>query len=273
MPSLTRRQFLRRLLAAALVLAGPTAWATALAPSLLQVTRRRFSLPGVPRLRFLALGDLHRSRWVPDEWIARAVRTGLALRPDLVLLTGDYVTGLGHADGLTDLLAPLTRVPLGAWAVLGNHDHWTEPERIAAALEAAGIRVLRNGAASLLEGRLWLVGLDDAMEAKDDLEGALDGVPPDVPLLLLLHEPDPAEGIASRLARPVLQLSGHSHGGQVRLPLLGAPVLPPLGRRYPAGLYRLGPLTLYTHRGVGLIPPPVRFRCPPEILLGELGPG
>jgi predicted MPP superfamily phosphohydrolase len=113
--------------------------------------------------------------------------------------------------------------------------------------------------------RLWFAGTDDVLEGHANLQLTLEGIPPEEPVILLAHEPD----FAVHAARfPVdLQLSGHSHGGQIRLPLLGAPVLPPLARRYPWGLHRIGGLTLYTNVGIGTIALPVRFLCPPEITL------
>ncbi|PIX39801.1 MAG: hypothetical protein COZ57_27370, partial [Armatimonadetes bacterium CG_4_8_14_3_um_filter_66_20] len=122
--------------------------------------------------------------------------------------------------------------------------------------------VRRGGAA------LALAGVDDVWEQAADLEQALRGVPADACTVLLAHEPDFAD---QARRRPVdLQLSGHSHGGQVWLPLLGAPVLPRYGHRYPCGWYRLDHLQLNTNRGVGCITPPIRLNCPPAIALFEL---
>lgn len=113
--------------------------------------------------------------------------------------------------------------------------------------------------------RLWIAGIDDVLTGAPDLHNALRQVPVGDVTILLAHEPDYADA-ASRF--PVhLQLSGHSHGGQVRLPLLGAPILPSLARKYPAGLRQVGNLQLYTNRGIGVIDPPIRINCPPEITL------
>jgi predicted MPP superfamily phosphohydrolase len=116
--------------------------------------------------------------------------------------------------------------------------------------------------------RLWLCGVDDVIEGRPNLDVTLKGIPPNEPVVLLLHEPDAADHVAKY---PVdLQLSGHSHGGQVRLPFVGAPFLPDLARKYPWGLRRIGRLTLYTNIGLGTIRVPVRFHCPPEITLFTL---
>jgi hypothetical protein len=150
--------------------------------------------------------------------------------------------------------------------VLGNHDHWEGAALAARVLAEAGVTLLVNQALRLdVDAPLWLVGLDDVWERKHDLSAALAGTPDDECKLLLVHEPDYADRAASF---PVdLQLSGHSHGGQINLPRYGRPVLPYLGQKYPAGLYRVGQMSLYTNRGIGVISPPVRFNCPPEVTL------
>ncbi|HRI56635.1 MAG TPA: metallophosphoesterase, partial [Anaerolineae bacterium] len=138
-------------------------------------------------------------------------------------------------------------------------------------LAEAGVTLLLNQAVRLeTDAPLWLAGLDDVWERKHDMAAALAGAPDDECKLLLVHEPDYADEAARY---PVdLQLSGHSHGGQINLPGYGRPVLPYLGRKYPAGLYQVGPLALYTNRGIGVIAPPVRFNCPPEVTLLTLHP-
>ena len=109
------------------------------------------------------------------------------------------------------------------------------------------------------------------VEEFEDLDAALEGAPDRSTVILLAHEPDFADRVAAD-GRVALQLSGHSHGGQVRLPFIGAPMLPHLGRKYPYGLRRVGSMWLYTNRGVGVIAPPVRFNCRPEVTLLTLQP-
>jgi predicted MPP superfamily phosphohydrolase len=151
--------------------------------------------------------------------------------------------------------------------VLGNHDHWTDPAWVSSTAESYGVTMLSNSAQRLsdAENGLWLVGVDDIWVGAGDLERALGGVPEDSSKLLLVHEPD----FADKAARSGidLQLSGHSHGGQVRLPLIGAPLLPLWGRRYPIGLQKAQAMWVYTSRGLGLIEPAVRFNCRPEVTL------
>jgi len=156
---------------------------------------------------------------------------------------------------------------MATFAVLGNHDVLVDPERIADRLQSCGIEVLQNRFVPLERSgsRLWIGGVEDVLEGAPDLEAALRGVPRGECALLLAHEPDFALDVARY---PVdLQLSGHSHGGQVRIPFVGAPWLPTLGRRFPMGKYKLGKLTLYTNIGLGTVRVPVRWNCPPEITL------
>ncbi len=235
----------------------------------LRLRQIRIPLPGLsPHLdgfRLALLTDLHRSEWVSQEQIARAVDLAAGTEPDLILLGGDYVTG--SADFAHSCAGELGRLqaPAGVYACLGNHDHWTDPEAVAGALVGVGVRVLRNEGMEVAPG-LWLAAVDDVWEEQADLDAALEGAPPEATVVLLAHEPDFAD-MAAADGRVALQLSGHSHGGQVRLPLLGPPVLPYLARRYPVGLYRIGGMRLYVSTGVGLISPPVRFNCRPEVVV------
>jgi len=152
-------------------------------------------------------------------------------------------------------------------AILGNHDQDSQPDVVTECLEAQRIKVLRNDAWSVEQSgaRLWVVGTDDVLLRAVDLPRALRVVPPAEATILLAHEPDFADVAANY---PIdLQLSGHSHGGQVRLPVIGAPVLPELGRKYPWGLRHLRKMALYTNVGIGTIRLPIRWNCPPEVTL------
>jgi predicted MPP superfamily phosphohydrolase len=257
------------MLAAAAAVAGADAlWRE---PHRLRAEYLTLTFPGLPAgldgLRLAQLSDLHRSLAVSQAEIERAVALTNALEPELVLLTGDYVTlGRRYAEPCAAALSAL-QAPLGRYAVLGNHDHWVSPKHVGGALQDAGITVLRNRVAPVRRGSddLWIVGVDDAAVNLADLALALTGVPPAAFKIALLHEPDVADRMAHHPVQ--LQLSGHSHGGQVRLPGIGAVHLPPLGRKYPMGLRRVGPLLLYTSRGVGRVQPAVRFNCPPEVTL------
>lgn len=214
--------------------------------------------------------------------IRRAIEIVNHLHPDLIVLTGDFVTvpmlevrdetqAAKVAEPCAKLLSQL-RSRLGSLAVLGNHDVGSDPNFVTEALRSYGIRVLRNRSWAVEENgkRLWFGGLD-SLDVRPQIEHALLGVPNSEPVVLLVHEPDFAD---QAVHYPVdLQLSGHSHGGQVWLPGIGAPWLPRYGRKYPRGQYTVGALQLYTNVGLGTIRLPVRLNCPPEITLFTLRAG
>jgi len=223
--------------------------------------------PGLDRTRVVCLSDFHLHPYTRIELVQECVRLVNRLEADLVCLLGDYV--FDRADAILELAPVLVgiRARTGTYAVLGNHDLWTDPALIAATLEEQRIPVLSNAhrVLDLPGGRLVLAGLDDGWSGIPDLEQALAGAP-QATTLLMLHEPDLAEQYQDS-GRVQLQLSGHSHGGQVRLPGFGAPFLPRYAQKYDQGLYDLGAMRLYTTRGIGVIGPPLRFNCRPEISL------
>ena len=273
---ITRRRFLKLVLGGAatagLSALGGMGYTRLVEPRWLALERVDVPLPGLPAsldgFTIAQLADLHRGPDVTQEDIVLAVELALRQKPDLVVLTGDYVTGSAdYAPSCAEALSPLLASG-DVLACLGNHDHWTDANAVAGALTGAGLTVLRNAAREVADG-LWVAAVDDVWEQHADLERALEGVPAGATVVLLAHEPDYADEVATD-GRVSLQLSGHSHGGQVRLPFIGAPLLPYLGRKYPAGLYRVGEMWLYVNRGVGLIAPAVRFNCRPEVTLLRL---
>jgi len=225
------------------------------------------------------LSDFHYDGLFNAASISAAIASIDRLKPDLIVLTGDFVTlpmfkdtdrsAARACEPCAELLRKL-RAPLGVVAVLGNHDHFTAPDQITECLSSHSIRVLRDSSYPVERAgsRVWIAGTDDMEAPAGSIERALRMVPRDEATVLLVHEPDVADEVAKY---PVdLQLSGHSHGGQVRFPLIGAPVLPYLGRKYPWGLRKIGSMMLYTNRGIGTIRLPIRFFCPPEITLFTL---
>ena len=209
------------------------------------------------------LSDLHRGPVMRQEDVAQAVELALQQAADLVVLTGDYVSGSAdYASSCAETLSPLVNSGK-VLACLGNHDHWTDATSVAGALTDAGITVLRNAAREVADG-LWVAAVDDVWEEHADLDKALEEVPVGATVLLLAHEPDYADDVATD-GRVSLQLSGHSHGGQVRLPIFGPSVLPYLAKKYHTGRYRVGSMWLYVNRGTGMVVPPVRFNCRPEV--------
>lgn len=252
-------------------------------PHELAVERVDLRLANLPRdfdgLRIAQLSDIHFEEFVSAQHLAKAIAAINEAPPDLVVLTGDFVTeplfGKNSAKAAqvafpcAEMLRTL-RARHGVFATLGNHDYMTRPRIVRDALAAAGIPVLRNASTEVaIGGRgLWIVGLDDALRGHPDPEIAFRAVPPGRGAITLVHEPDVADSLQGY---PIaLQLSGHSHGGQVRLPIVGPPYLPLLSRKYPMGHYRAGALDLYTNRGLGVIGVPFRFLCPPELTLFTL---
>lgn len=281
-----RRQVLKALAAAsAAALAGGAAVeGFFLGPGRLTVTRHELRLPRLPEafdgMTVAQLTDVHLGELVSHEFVGEAVEMTNSLSPDLVVLTGDYITaprwrhGPAAAERRTlDCVELLSRLQakLGVFAAVGNHDYYSRVRNpMIENLRSSSIALVQNAARVVeREGqRVWIVGTDDALNGRPDLRRALAGVPRDECKLLLMHEPDFAD-YAARY--PIdLQLSGHSHGGQVRLPGVGPLVTPTLANKYREGLFHVGAMQLYVSRGVGMIGIPVRFNCPPEISLFTL---
>ena len=225
--------------------------------------------------RIAQISDLHADNWMTPGRVSRLVDLINAEEPDLVLITGDFATYSPLSSKIRhvpDLVAPLKRLhaPDGSFAVLGNHDHKTDARTVRCVLAASGVNELHNAVLTLRRGgeSLYLCGVDDLKEGAPRLDLALERLSEEGAAVLLAHEPDFAdESVAP--GRFDLQLSGHSHGGQVGVPLLRYPFLPKLSRKYPSGLYRVGDMFLYTNRGLGAHPR-FRFNCRPEITVFTL---
>lgn len=277
-PQFTRRQCLHLLGAAgAAGIAAYAVDATWFEERRPVVVRLEVAVPRLPRqldgLTIAQLSDFHFDSHSSANLIRSAVAITNGLAPDLIALTGDYVTvsrfsSRSHATENSKLCARLLgelRAPLGVFGVLGNHDESADSRVVTRSLETHGVTVLRNFNLRIeTRGeRLWIAGVDDVLTGNAKLGQALQGIPADGATVLLAHEPDFADSVAGQAVD--LQLSGHSHGGQVRFPLLGAIYLPPMARKYPYGLNQIGRLQVYTNRGLGTVVLPVRYGCPPEI--------
>jgi uncharacterized protein len=281
--STSRRRFLKAAAAAAAMgTLAIGADATLLEPNRPRLIRVEIPLARLPqdfdRFTIVQLSDFHYDPYFSAVPIAAAVRMANDLAPDLVALTGDFVStpvfggtektirAAWQAEPCGEILRGL-RARHGVWAVLGNHDAFSNASHVEKALTGVGVGVLGNSAVPIeRQGRrFWLAGIGDVLAGDADLWAALHGIPPSETVVLLAHEPDFADAVARHSVD--LQLSGHSHGGQVRFPLVGAVYLPRMGRKYPKGLRRVNGLSVYTNVGIGTLGVPMRWNCPPEITL------
>lgn len=269
------------------VAAAGVAYAHEVEPGLLQVTETTLSVARLPAglngLRIAHLSDLHIGPFVDRAHIRRAVALTNAQHPDLVVLTGDFVYhSTEQMHECAEELAGLTPAA-GTCAVLGNHDVWTSADTVSDILTAVGVRVLGDSRIALESGeaRLWLLGIEDrgysGFSGGDSsefnrrwqsgfvaLEQSLVGIGDAEARLLLVHNPDFCEMLVPGMVD--LALCGHTHGGQVRLPLVGSPVVPSsYGQKYACGLVQGPGCPVYVTRGIGVTPPAVRFSCRPEV--------
>ena len=253
----------------------------------IEITHHDVSLPGLSPAfdgyRIAQLSDIHLDEFTEPFLLLDAIHDINSMNPDAVFITGDFVTygilpskyAMGSAWQCADLLRQL-ECP-HRYAVVGNHDVLLSRAAVIESLLANGITVLDNAYLPIERdgARFWLAGVDDPVEGLPIPELAIPESIRSVarePIVLLCHAPDYVDALLPTPAGRALSLmlSGHTHGGQVRIPLVGATTLPPLGRKYVAGWFRFGNLQLYVNRGLGTVGVPVRFDCPPEITLFTL---
>lgn len=269
---MNRRGFLKFGAAAA---AGALAFATTYLAThdesqTLAVERLTIPIRGLPAaltgFRLVQISDIHLYPFTRLDLVRRAVAAANDLQPDLTVLTGDFVwRDVAAIFDLAPVLGSLN-ARHGVYAIRGNHELWTDAAVVEQGLQEVRIPLLNNAGVPVGEGQdlFFLAGLDDGWSGQPDLTTALASRPGQAPVILLMHEPDLADRYAAD-GRIALQLSGHSHGGQIRFPRLGPLILPYLARKYDMGLYRIGEMWLYTNRGLGVTNEPVRYNCPPEV--------
>jgi predicted MPP superfamily phosphohydrolase len=199
--------------------------------------------------------------------LRHAVAAANAARPDLILLTGDFVSNKSSDIApCAQILAPL-KAPLGVYAILGNHDYYTDGPAVARHLAELGFHVLLNRSLLLPNG-LRIVGLDDDRYKHTDVIQSFREVQPDEPTLVMAHNPALVEKLAER---ECIVFSGHTHGGQVRVPVLTAREIRRIGaKHYEQGWYTVGKAKLYVNRGLGQVGIPLRLFCRPELALFTL---
>lgn len=248
----------------------------------LELVHKTIEIDGLPNtfegMTIAQLSDIHLDEFTEPFLLREAIDEVNRARPDVVLLTGDYVSAEVLPRHLTIEAAwqcgkLLSRIECAQrYAIFGNHDIWAGEQHVGDALRSNGITVLRNSYLPIERGgdRIWLAGIDDPVYGQPDPDTAVPSSIrniPHEPVILMCHAPDYVDELGSHPAGQAvsLVLSGHTHGGQVRLPFVGPLQLPPGGRRYVDGLFKIGSMQLYVNRGIGTVGVPFRFDCRPEI--------
>lgn len=246
-------------------------YAKLIEPNWIEINSLQLTLPHLSSefngYRIVQISDIHRDQWMSSRRLARIVNLVNRQKPDLVAITGDLVT-----RDLPEFI-PTLKVPLSQLtpkdktvAVLGNHDYDNDSAAIIQTIEQTNILHLGNSVYTLKRGSamLHIAGVDDISAGKDRLDLVLQQLPNKGAAILLAHEPDFAD-ISAATKRFDMQLSGHSHGGQVRLPFFGPLALPPSGTKYYLGRYQVGEMIQYTNRGLGMTGLHLRLGARPEI--------
>ena len=272
-----RRSFLKKGLVAAAAFCVAGTGYPFLEAHWLRTKRYTITVPSLGEafsgFRIAFLSDFHHGPQIGLAPIRKAVATANRAKPDVIVLGGDYV--YREPDFIRPCFDALKnlRAPLGVYAVLGNHDHYEDPDLTKQCIKEAGFRELTNTGQWLTRAnhRLRIAGVGDLWEDKQNLEAALGDAGNEDPCILVSHNPDYVEKIANK--RVGLVLSGHTHGGQVYLPGIGAPVVPSrYGNKYRYGLVKTPSTQVLVSCGIGTISPPVRFCCRPEVVVatGEM---
>ncbi|MGF6951311.1 putative MPP superfamily phosphohydrolase [Neobacillus sp. B4I6] len=281
----TRRTFLKRTLGSFLTVLGLSSggylYANRIEPSLLDIQELQIKHPLIPNsfdgIKMIQFSDTHLGFQYNLHQFNQLVNKINSLKPDIILFTGDLMDEPNQYTEINKLMPILKKLqaPLGKYCIFGNHDHGGYGSDIYRnIMETTDFSVLLNDSApiKLSDGSIiYLLGIDDAMLGNPNISLTLKNVPKNSFKILLSHAPDLAE--TASLYPVQWQLSGHSHGGQIKIPFLGALVTPPFGKIYPEGLYSIGehnPLSLYVNRGIGTTRLPFRFMSKPELTVFTL---
>lgn len=276
MAKLTRRQFLTGLASAPLLgVSATAAYASLIEPDDYELSETDIFIRDLPDsfdgFRITQVSDIHHSRIVSLEEVRRVVRLAQSTRPDMIALTGDYTTMYRrYIEPCAEVLGTLS-APEGVWAVLGNHDYYTDAQLTVRALERRQIQVLDNQNSLIRRGAdaLQLAGVEDWSWGRTNWERAFYGINRQRPSVLLSHQPRVLDLAETRGIS--LILSGHTHGGQVSLPLIGSPArFISDEMKYSRGLYERNGTQLYVSRGTGVIGLPLRLGARPEIAVLRL---
>lgn len=284
----SRRTFIKKIMGSILTIAatgtGGYYYAREIEPKLLDINRHAIAHSHIPKsfdqFKMIQFSDTHLGFQYTLKQLEKLIDRINSLNPDIIFFTGDLMDEPNKYKNSEQIIPILLKLnaPFGKFAVYGNHDHGGYGTDIYMnIMNKSGFILLQNDSheIQLLDhSRIHIIGLDDAMLGKPDLTKAMDGIPLDTYKILLAHEPDLAEmGVGQGIH---LQLSGHSHGGQVKIPFFGALITPPYSELYYEGFYELGssqePMTLYVNRGLGTTRLPFRFLSKPELTVFTLNP-
>ncbi|MEM7028813.1 MAG: metallophosphoesterase [Chloroflexota bacterium] len=253
-------------------------YANHIEPQWVEVKHIRLLLAQLPesfaQYRVVQISDLHMDYSLNAERLRPIVAMINAQKPDMVTITGDFANNIARFKQAIPVFKQL-KAKDGVFGVLGNHDHWGDfAPQVREILRESGVQELRNQVVTIQreEAQLHIAGVDDILKGEPDLDRVVNQLPASGAAILLAHEPDYAD-LSATTGRFALQLSGHTHGGQVSVPLYGPPKVPKMGEKYPVGLYQIGSMQLYTNRGLGVLPSTrVRFNARPEITVFTLMP-
>jgi uncharacterized protein len=248
----------------------------AIEPRWVEVTQKSVVLPQLDPAfegyRIVHISDPHLGPWMDGPRLRALAEIANQQAANLIVITGDFLSGkASHLEQDIRHGLEILNAPDGVLAVLGNHDHWNQHGSLTQMLTQLGIGVLNNSVNTLRRNgsALHLAGVDSHMAQRADLPKVLQQLPANGCAILLAHEPDFAD-ISAASGRFDLQLSGHSHGGQIYLPLLGSLFYPRYAHKYPRGMYKVGSMLQYTNRGLGMVHMKLRFNCRPEVTVFTL---
>ncbi|WML43530.1 metallophosphoesterase [Neobacillus sp. PS3-40] len=282
---MTRRRFLKgtfgALLTAFAAGSGGYVYAHQIEPTLLDIQSVQIKHSLIPNsfngIKLVQFSDTHLGFQYDLNQLKKIVAKINAINPDIILFTGDLMDEPNKYREI-DQIAPILQqlnASIGKFCIYGNHDHGGYgTDLYKKIMESANFTLLLNQSIPIRlkdQSRIYLIGIDDAMLGRPDIGLAMDRVPANVFTILLSHAPDLAD--AASHFKINWQLSGHSHGGQVKIPFVGALVIPPFAKKYPEGLYSIGetnPLKLYVNRGLGTTRLPFRFMAKPELTIFTL---
>jgi uncharacterized protein len=252
-------------------------YATKIEPNWVEVVKVKVNIPELSAnfvdFKIVQISDLHTDDSMTQKKLAHIVDLIELQQPDIIALTGDFFSREPNTEAINLLeknlanLLPKEKIV----AVLGNHDHSYNSQTVRDIFYHEDILELDNSVYTIQRGenKLNIAGVDDYWKQKSRLDLVMEQLPKDGIAILLAHEPDFAD-VSSVTNRFALQMSGHSHGGQVRIPFRNPPILPPFGKKYPVGRYQVGNMVQYTNRGVGMVKPLIRFGSRPEITVFTL---